>query len=83
MIETLEFADLNFFLNIRWLLLIGAVSPIGSTEAERTASGIRRLETFFRSTITDRRESDLNLPQMQQITTVNVDRVTDMSQKTV
>ena len=34
-IETLEFADLDFFSNIGRLLLIGAVPPIGSTEAER------------------------------------------------
>ena len=77
-IETLEFADLDFFPNIRWLLLIGVVSSIRSTEAERAASGMRRLTTAFRSTMTDRGEGDLNLPQMQQITTVNVDRVADM-----
>ena len=60
-IETLEFADLYSFPNIRRLLLIGAASPIGSTEAERAASGIRRLNIVFRSTMTDRREIDLNL----------------------
>ena len=77
-IKMLKFADLDFFPNLRRLLLIGAVSPIGSTEAERAASGIRRLKTDFRSTMTDPRESDLNVLQMQQITTVNVDRVADM-----
>ena len=77
-IETLEFSVLDFFPNIRWLLLIVAVSPIGSTETERATSGIRKLKTSFRSTLTDRRESDLNLLQMQQIITVNVDRVADM-----
>ena len=77
-IKMLKFADLDFFPNLRRLLLIGAVSPIGSTEAERAGSGIRRLKTDFRSTMTDRRESDLNVLQMQQITTVNVDRVADM-----
>ena len=77
-IETLGFADLDFFPNIRKLLLIGAVSPIGSTEPERAASGIRRLKTVFRSTMTDRLESNLNLLQMQQTTTVNVDRVAEV-----
>ena len=34
------------------LLLIRTVSPIGSTEAERAAYGIRRLKTAFCSTVT-------------------------------
>ena len=59
-------------------MLIGAVSPIRSTEAERAASGIGRLKTAFRNTMTDRRESDSNLLQMQQITAVNVDCVVDI-----
>ena len=74
----LKFADLDLFPNLRRLLLIGGVSSIGSTEAERAASRIRRLKTDFRSTMTDPRESDLNVLQMQQITTVNVERVADM-----
>ena len=77
-IETLEFPDLNFFPNICRLLLIEAVSPIRSTKAERAASGIPRLKTAFRSTVTDRWESDLDLSQIQLITTVNIYRVADM-----
>ena len=77
-IKMLKFADLDLFPNLRRLLLIGGVSSIGSTEAERAASRIRRLKTDFRSTMTDPRESDLNVLQMQQITTVNVERVADM-----
>ena len=77
-IETLEFADLNFFPNICRLLPTGAVSPIGSTKAERAVSGIRKLKTAFRSPMADRRESDLNLLQMHQITTVNFGRVVNM-----
>ena len=36
-IEVLNFADTDFFPNIRKLLILGATSPIGSTEAERAA----------------------------------------------
>ena len=42
-IEDLNFADIRYFLpNIRKLLILGAISSIGSTEAERAVSGIRR-----------------------------------------
>ena len=60
-IETLSFADTDFFLNIRELLLLWATSPVESTEAGRAASGVRRLKAPYRSKMGDRRESDLNL----------------------
>ena len=44
-------ADGIFFPNIRELLKILAVLPIGSTEAERSFSCFRRLHTWLRSTI--------------------------------
>ena len=47
-LESLEVADIDCYPNIRQLLVIGCVSPIGSTEAERAASGIRRLKTPYR-----------------------------------
>ena len=37
--EALNFADTDFFPNIRKFLTLGATSLIGSTEAERAASG--------------------------------------------
>ena len=43
-IEALNFADTDLFPNIRNLLILRATSPIGSTEAERAASRIRRLK---------------------------------------
>ena len=43
--EALNFADTDFFPNIRNLLILGATSPIGSTDAERAAPGIRGLKT--------------------------------------
>ena len=41
-IETLNFADTDFFQNIHKLLIFGVTSPIGSTEAERGAVRIRK-----------------------------------------
>ena len=59
LLETISLADYDFFPNIKKLLVIGCISPIGSTEAERAASGVTRLKTPFRSTMGDQRESDL------------------------
>ena len=52
-------ADGIFFPNIRELLMILAVLPIGSTEAERSFSYLRRLHTWLRSAMTMDRLSDL------------------------
>ena len=60
-LESLEVADIDCYPNIRQLLVISCVSTIGSTEAERAASGIRRLKTPYRTTKSDEREGDLNL----------------------
>ena len=40
-VDVLKVADIVFFPNIKKLLLIGATSPISSSEAERETSGIR------------------------------------------
>ena len=55
-------ADGIFFPNIRELLKILAVLPIGSTEAERSFSSLRRLHTWLRSTMTT--DSDLSVIAM-------------------
>ena len=56
-VDVLKFADIDFFTNIRIrkLLLLGATSPISSSEAEKAASGIIRLKTAFRNNIKDER----------------------------
>ena len=41
----------------------------------KCGSGIRRLKTPFRSTMSNKRESDLNLLQMQTVTDIDVDAV--------
>ena len=57
-------ADGIFFPNIPELLKILAVLPIGSTEAERSFSCLRRLHTWLRSTMTTDRLSDLSVIAM-------------------
>ena len=52
-------ADATFFPNIRELLKILAVLPMGSTEAERSFSCVRRVHTWLRSTMSTERLSDL------------------------
>ena len=53
-----------FFPNIRELLKILAALPIGSTEAERSFSCLRRLHTWLRWTMTTDRLSDLSVIAM-------------------
>ena len=75
LLDSLKLADKDFFPNIRRLLIIGCVSPIGSTEAERAASGIRRLKTPYRSTMSDIREGNLNLIQLQRLAEIDIEDV--------
>ena len=78
LLDCLNLADEDCFPNIRKLLMIGCLSPVGSSEAERAASGIRRLKTAYRSTMNDDREGNLNLIQLQRITNVDIDKVVDI-----
>lgn len=61
-------ADGIFFPNVRELLVVLAVLPIGSTEAERSFSCLRRLHTWLRSAMTTKRLSDLALIAMHGFT---------------
>ena len=54
-----SYADNTFFPNVRELLKILAVLPVGSTEAERSFSWLRRLHTWLRITMKTYRLSDL------------------------
>ena len=54
-----SYADSTFFPNVRELLKILAVLPVGSTEAERSFSCLRRLHTWLRNTMKTDRLSDL------------------------
>ena len=48
-VNALQMADPDSFPNVRTLLTTGCVSPTGSTEVDRAASGIRRFKTLYRS----------------------------------
>ena len=60
-LEALKYTEPDLYPSTNQLLIIGCVSPISSTEAERTASGVHRLKTTYRSAMSDEREQDLNL----------------------
>ena len=60
------------------MLLLGATPPTGSTEAEKAASGIRRLKTPYPSSMRDKRESGLNLLYLQQISNIDIQNVAQM-----
>ena len=67
-------ADNIFFPNVRELLKILAVLPIGSTEAERSFSCIRRIHTWLRSSMTTSRLSNLAVAAMHSHTTIPINR---------
>ena len=77
-VKELKYADRDCFPNIRVLLAIGCISPIGSTEADRAASGVRRLKTLYRATMGDKRESDFSFLQLQHIKKVNPEEVSEL-----
>ncbi|XP_071477426.1 52 kDa repressor of the inhibitor of the protein kinase-like [Diadema antillarum] len=61
LVDTLPLADGDVFPNIRELILVGCTSPIGSCEAERSFSALRRVKTYLRSTMTEERLAGLTL----------------------
>lgn len=61
LVEALRHADTDIFPNIRQLLLVGCVSPIGSSEAERSFSVLRRTKTHLRSTMSEERLAGLSM----------------------
>ena len=55
-----------------------------STEAERAASGVRRFKTPYRSTMSDTREGNLNLIQLQSIVAeIEIDKVVDIFKRMI
>ena len=74
-LEALKYAEPDFYPDIRQLLIIGCVSPTSSTKVERSASGVCRLKTPYRSTMSDEREGDLNLIQLQRVADVDENEV--------
>ena len=58
-INTLKAVDFGCFPNIKTALHILATLPITSCECERSFSGLRRVKTYTRTTMSDDRLSDL------------------------
>ena len=58
LLDCLKLTDRGTFPYIHLLLCVGCISPIGSSEAERVASGVRWIKTPYRSTMTDIRENN-------------------------
>ena len=56
-----EDADPIFYPNVRELLCILAILPLGSTEAERSFSCLRRIHSWLRSTMSDERLGNLGV----------------------
>ena len=78
LIETLNATDKYYFPNLYKILEIACISPLVSTEAERTASGIRRLKTAYRRTMADERERNLNLIQLQGMAEIDTIKVANI-----
>ena len=74
-INALQMANPDSSSKIRILLTIGYVSPIGSTEAVYAASRIGQLKTPYQSTMSDSREPDLNLIQLEKVIELDVSNV--------
>ena len=77
LIETLNPTDKECFPNINKILEITRISPL----AERAASGKRRLKTAYRSTMTDERDGNLNLIQLQGMVETDTIKVTNIFTK--
>jgi len=58
-------ADPIFFPNVRELLCVLAVLPIGSAEAERSFSCLRQIHSWLRTTMTDDRLGNLGVLALQ------------------
>ena len=59
--DALPFADKDIFPNIRQLILIGCTTPIGTCQAERSFSVLRRIKSHLRSTMTEERLTGLTM----------------------
>jgi hypothetical protein len=61
LIDILVLCDEDIFPNIRQLILVGCTNPIGTCEAERSFSALRRIKTYLRSTMTEERLAGLTM----------------------
>ena len=67
----------NFFPNIKALITILCILPGTSCTAERSFSGLKRIKTALRSTISNERLSNLALLHLHQDIPIDIDEVID------
>ena len=77
-VDVLKAVNVDFFQNIKKLLLIGATFPILFLEEERAASGIRKLKTTFPNTMRDHQKSNLNRLQIDTTGRISVEQILGM-----
>ena len=58
-LETISLVDYDLFPSVKKQLAIGCISSIESPQAERAASGVRRLKNPFYNTMREQCDSDL------------------------
>ena len=61
--------------NIRALLIIGCTLPVSSAEAERSLSGLRRIKSYLRNRMSDKRLSGLALMHLHHDLDIDVDEI--------
>ena len=76
--ECISHADEDTFPNIFTLLKIGCTLPVGSCEAERSFSCLRKVKTYLRSTIGQERLSGLTLMNMNHSMEISLERICQM-----
>ena len=72
LIEWLRCCDRDVFPKIYELLCLGCVAPVSSCEAERLFSGLRRIKTHLRNSMTVERLAGWCQPTISQVTTYNM-----------
>jgi hypothetical protein len=76
-IETLPLCSVDFFPNIRTLLLIAATLPVTTATAERTFSSLRLLKNYVRTTMGQDRLAGLTLLYLHRDIPITSDEVID------
>ncbi|XP_021375337.1 52 kDa repressor of the inhibitor of the protein kinase-like [Mizuhopecten yessoensis] len=75
LVDCLDNADEDVFPNLNTLLRIGCILPVGSCEAERSFSCLRRLTTYLRNRMGENRLTGLALMNMNHDIDIGLDKV--------
>ena len=75
LVECYVKADCDVFPNINMLLRIGCALPVGSAEAERSFSALRRVRTHLRTTMSEERLAGLTLLSIHKSLAIDIDKL--------